>query len=49
MDMDLARSAVPRPRRNEQRNDDARPPLEEHQFREKLIGLAKDLPAMLLE
>ena len=49
MNVDLAGSAIPSARRNQKGNDDARQPLEKHQFGEKLIGLAKDLPLMLLK
>ena len=49
MDMNLARDAIPGPRGHQQGDHDASHPLEKHQPREKLIGLAKDLSLVVLE
>jgi hypothetical protein len=49
VNVDLARSPIPSPGRNNEGNNNAGHPLEEHQFREELIGLPEDLPAVLLE
>ena len=49
MNMNLARDAVPSPWRDQQGNHDASHPLEKHQLRKELIGLAKDLSPVLLE
>jgi hypothetical protein len=49
VNVNLARTTFPGPRRDEKGNHDAEKPLKQHQLREKLIGLPEDLPAMLLK
>jgi hypothetical protein len=49
MDVDLAGFAAPRKWREDQGQDDAGHPLEQHQSGKQLVGLTKDLLPVLLE
>ena len=49
MDVNLTGVTRPRVGRDHERDNDARDPLKQHQSREELIGLAKNLLLVLLE